>query len=261
MDNNSIERCNSAPIIAWERLNQTEISLPPQPIISPGESESPLKLEPNKLIKPQGVRLRRHSSLTRGLLHNVRKISESDERSGEAKVNNSINLSSSTEKLNMSSTPPSPSLLSSPSNMFRPIKNSPTWDFQPSTPEKDASYGLRPRNSIGKQCTRPSSRKRSSLGEPMTIDKPIKRLRLTEQNKTDEHQPSPRTISSDSGIFMAQNKKSSTSTSSNNETLSTATDVETFHWWHRKTHNRTRRLSTESIVSTDSITREINKPL
>ena len=87
----------------------------------------------------------------------------------------------------------------------------------------------------------------------MTIDKPIKRLRLTEQNKTDEQ----RTISSDSGIFMAQNKKSSTSTS-NNETLST-TDVETFHWWH-KTH-RTRRLSTESIVSTDSITREINKPL
>ena len=88
MDNNSIERCNSAPIIAWERLNQTEISLPPQPITP--ESESPLKLEPNKLIKPQGVRLRRHSSLTRGLLHNVRKISESDERSGEAKVMNFV---------------------------------------------------------------------------------------------------------------------------------------------------------------------------
>ena len=93
-------------------------------------------------------------------------------------------------------------------------------------------------------------RHRSSLGEPMTIDKPIKRLRLTEQNKTDEQS---RTISSDSGIFITQNKNKSTSTS-NNET-----DVETFHWWH-KTH-RTRRLSTESIVSTDSITREINKPL
>ena len=82
MDNNPIERRNSAPIIAWERLNQTETSLPPQPT---PENESPLKPQ---LIKPQGVRLRRHSSLTRGLLHNVRKISESDERSGEAKVVN-----------------------------------------------------------------------------------------------------------------------------------------------------------------------------
>ena len=80
-------------------------------------------------------------------------------------VNNSINLSSSTEKLNMSSTPPSPSvLLSSPSNMFRPIKNSPISDnFFSASPEKDIS--IRPRSGTGKQCTRPSSRKRYFLRE------------------------------------------------------------------------------------------------
>ena len=174
MDNASpVERCNSAPLIAWDE---------PAPSSSvhskkaPSSQQRQIEEQSAKLIKPQSVRLRRHSSLTRGLLHAVRKISESDERHGEAKasswvtrgqlmiyltqVNNSINLSSSTEKLNMSSnsTPPSPSLLSSPSNMFRPIKNSPSWEYQPS-PEKDG-YGLRPRNSTGKQCTRPSSRKR-----------------------------------------------------------------------------------------------------
>jgi len=178
-------------------------------------------------------------------------------------VNNSINLSSSTEKLNMSSnsTPPSPSLLSSPSNMFRPIKNSPSWEYQPS-PEKDG-YGLRPRNSTGKQCTRPSSRKRSSRlsGESMAIDKPIKRLRL-ESHPTPNTTPSSdeRTISSDSGIFINKSSTSTTEPTCTTHPVSSAnsSDVE-FHWWH-KTH-RTRRLSTESIVSTDSITREINKPL
>ena len=57
-----IERCNSAPILIDEFENAI-----PEHITT-------------------RARLRRHSSLNRGLLHNVRKISESDERHGEAKV-------------------------------------------------------------------------------------------------------------------------------------------------------------------------------
>ena len=68
-----MERCSSAPILNYE-------------------SSSDQSADPNnttvQIIRPTSIRLRRHSSLNRGLLHNVRKISESDERTGEAKVIN-----------------------------------------------------------------------------------------------------------------------------------------------------------------------------
>ena len=120
----------------------------------------------------------------RGLLHNVRKISESDERSGEAKVsicwqsiifwqkkkfvdkiiqiNSSISLGSSMEKLNISTSPlPSPS---TNSPFFRPIRNSPTLENAYAlqiSPEKVSDYSLRPRHlPPGKQLYRPDSRTR-----------------------------------------------------------------------------------------------------
>ena len=149
MNHREMERCSSAPILNYESEQAT------------GTANNV-----HQILRPTSIRLRRHSSLNRGLLHNVRKISESDERTGEAKVrlatifrrklslqvNTSISLNSSTEKLNLSSTPSSP--IPSPNILFRPIKDSPTSEH--SSPEKN-EYSLRSRQQPGKQLYRPSS--------------------------------------------------------------------------------------------------------
>merc|ERR1712227_772938 len=132
----------------------------------------------------------------------VRKISESDERTGEAKINTSISLNSSTEKLNLSSTPSSP--IQSPNILFRPIKmDSP----EHSSPEKN-EYALRSRQQPGKQLYRPSSgtRKRRSrcVYDNDTISPtPTQNSRITKRSKID-CDTCLRTTSSDSGISTTE---------------------------------------------------------
>ena len=69
MNHREMERCSSAPILNYE-----------------SEQAGSTVNNVHQILRPTSIRLRRHSSLNRGLLHNVRKISESDERTGEAKV-------------------------------------------------------------------------------------------------------------------------------------------------------------------------------
>lgn len=99
MSEDKIERCNSAPVIKWLELSQRPLQgvssiplntsfKPIQFITSPPvASIDDSKTSTNSARRPSSLRLRRHSSLTRGILQRVRTNSEADERPGEAKVN------------------------------------------------------------------------------------------------------------------------------------------------------------------------------
>lgn len=115
-DRKLFERCNSAPILQWELISSSPTKY---------EKTKPLTPTSDTLLTPdekpkflfKRTKLRRHSSLTKGLLQRCRTTSDADERLGEAKVdsflneclikifkiqiNTSISLTSSTEKLNI----------------------------------------------------------------------------------------------------------------------------------------------------------------
>lgn len=241
MNHREMERCSSAPILNYE-------------------SEQAAGTAKHQILRPTSIRLRRHSSLNRGLLHNVRKISESDERTGEAKINTSISLNSSTEKLNLSSTPSSP--IQSPNILFRPIKmDSP----EHSSPEKN-EYALRSRQQPGKQLYRPSSgtrKRRSRCVYDNDTPTPTQNSRITKRTKID-CDTCLRTTSSDSGISttetfsdLSANINTPPSPSNGSSQIRPRSGSNLDFWWAK--NERVRRLSTESIVSVDSITKEINK--
>merc|ERR1712131_227886 len=243
MNHREMERCSSAPILNYE-----------------SEQAGSTANNVHQILRPTSIRLRRHSSLNRGLLHNVRKISESDERTGEAKINTSISLNSSTEKLNLSSTPSSP--IQSPNILFRPIKmDSP----ERSSPEKN-EYALRSRQQPGKQLYRPSSgtrKRRSRCVYDNDTPTPTQNSRITKRTKID-CDTCLRTTSSDSGISttetfsdLSANINTPPSPSNDSRIIRPRSGSNLDFWWAK--NERVRRLSTESIVSVDSITKEINK--
>ena len=81
------ERCNSAPILQWEVISSS-------PTKSNSSENKPLTPTSDHLQTPdekqafsfKRTKLRRHSSLTKGLLQRCRTTSDADERLGEAKV-------------------------------------------------------------------------------------------------------------------------------------------------------------------------------
>ena len=78
------ERCCSAPVIKWVEVKPSEF-VPDRSLVStPVETAQLNPPESSKAAGPH--RLRRHSSLSRGVLQRVRTNSEQDERAGEAKV-------------------------------------------------------------------------------------------------------------------------------------------------------------------------------
>ena len=89
MSDEAVERCNSAPVIKWLELNSPQNgSFKPIPVLTPEGANSGFipGAESGNLRRPGSLRLRRHSSLNRGILQRVRTNSEADERPGEAKV-------------------------------------------------------------------------------------------------------------------------------------------------------------------------------
>jgi len=261
-DDEAVERCSSAPVIKWLELNQNNAS----PIIS--RSFKPIKQ--TSLQQPDSVdecsndsnnakkslRLRRHSSLTRGVLQRVRTNSEADERAGEAKINTSFSLNSSTERLHLSPNPGvSPGASSNSGGaFFRPI-GSPNSVFDSpgsASPESRCDYPLRSRQQPGRQMFKPgipASRKRSSRNSMDTDDghavqsSAIKRIKLDlDWSETD------RTVSNDSGNGEDPNVHHPS--------------INPYDWWGTDGANqfreRIRRMSSESSISIDSITKEFS---
>ena len=94
MSEEKVERCSSAPVIKWLEIGGN-IKTPPAGSFEPIKQDA---ITPEKEKVPANrrtgsLRLRRHSSLTRGILNRIRTNSETDERQGEAKVSKKVFLS------------------------------------------------------------------------------------------------------------------------------------------------------------------------
>jgi hypothetical protein len=91
MSDDRSERCSSAPVTKWIELSQnkfaSEFSFKPINYLTQNKPDNLTDANSNTtILRPSSLRLRRHSSLTRGILQRVRTNSEADERPGEAKV-------------------------------------------------------------------------------------------------------------------------------------------------------------------------------
>lgn len=261
-DRKLFERCNSAPILQWELISSSPTKY---------ENAKPLTPTSDTLLTPdekpkflfKRTKLRRHSSLTKGLLQRCRTTSDADERLGEAKINTSISLTSSTEKLNILQASFGNTSTSSNPTFFRPI-GSPNSVFdspRSASPDSRCEYPLRSRQQPGRQVFKPSGKRKRSACHSSDLDpglplRPLtsaKRLRL----ETDD------IVSSDSG---ASDLNLPTLTGGALDAPlppppPSATD--TLDWWLETNQSfsasdRIRRMSSESSLSIDSITREFN---
>lgn len=262
-----VERCNSAPVIKWIELHPGILGSP----LLPGNSFKPIPLTPEvdrilpvetgSLRRPGSLRLRRHSSLTRGILQRVRTNSEADERPGEAKINTSISLNSSTEHLHLS---PNPGISPNPA-FFRPI-GSPNSVFDSpgsASPESRCEYPLRSRQQPGRQMFKPvNTRKRSARSSMDTDDGHSVQSNAIKRIKLDLDWSDDRTVSNDSGtvedIDGRPRRLDCLPDSASTQTQPSLP----YDWWHNhgaNFHDRIRRMSSESSISIDSITKEFNQ--
>jgi len=278
MSEEKVERCSSAPVIKWLEIGGN-IKTPPAASFEPIKQDA---ITPEKEKVPANrrtgsLRLRRHSSLTRGILNRIRTNSETDERQGEAKINTSISLNSSTERLHLSPNPgtSSPQAVNgafftvphgSPNSVFdSPRSNSPEPNLTRCEP-----YPLRSRQQPGRQIFKPAntkSRKRSLRNSMDTDDGPVvvpsgavKRIKL-DLDWTDAHSVSPDSSTfSESHEIPLKSKFHSTDPQSlpplGDPPYSQALP---YDWWNTRNSNRIRRMSSESSISVDSITKEFNK--
>lgn len=253
-DHKLFERCNSAPILQWELISSSPTKYETKPLTPTSDHLLTPDDKPKFLFKR--TKLRRHSSLTKGLLQRCRTTSDADERLGEAKINTSISLTSSTEKLNM--LPASHRTASNPT-FFRPI-GSPNSVFdspRSASPDSRCEYPLRSRQQPGRQVFKPSGKRKRSACDSSDLDpglpwRPLtsaKRLRLENDD----------IVSSDSGASDLNLPTGGAFDAPLPPPPPTATD--TLDWWLESNQgfsDRIRRMSSESSLSIDSITREFN---
>lgn len=259
-DRKLFERCNSAPILQWELISSSPTKYESKPLTP--TSDHLLTPDDKSKIFFKRTKLRRHSSLTKGLLQRCRTTSDADERLGEAKINTSISLTSSTEKLNIIPASLGNTSTSSNPTFFRPI-GSPNSVFdspRSASPDSRCEYPLRSRQQPGRQVFKPTGKRKRSACDSSDLDpglplRPLtsaKRLRLENEDiVSNDSGASDLNLPMTGGAFDVPLPPPPP----------TATD--TLDWWLESNQgfsasDRIRRMSSESSLSIDSITREFN---